>query len=189
MHSISALMLTNVQAADQMICRLGDLLRISLDSVGTQITTLRHELEFVTCYLDIEKVRFEDRLQIHYAIAPEMLDAQVPAFPAAAACRAARSSRISRLPGGGGISSLPKKGRTGCCLRWRTTASQGSPKPMGTGVGLKVTRERLQSLYGEFQSLDFRTSDNRVRILISIPLRLQPTSGDREPEPALQRTG
>jgi len=189
MHSISALMLTNVQAADQMICRLGDLLRISLDSVGTQITTLRHELEFVTCYLDIEKVRFEDRLQIHYAIAPEMLDAQVPHLLLQPLVDNAVKHGISKIPGGGGIFISAKEGANRLLLTVENDGIMDSPKPIGTGVGLKVTRERLQSLYGEFQSLDFRTSDNRVRISISIPLRLQPTSGDREPEPALQRTG
>ncbi|MGB9362330.1 MAG: histidine kinase, partial [Candidatus Sulfotelmatobacter sp.] len=63
MHSISALMLTDVQAADRMICQLSDLSRISLEAAGTQITTLKRELEFVNCYLEIEKVRFEERLK------------------------------------------------------------------------------------------------------------------------------
>src|SRR5277367_2394717 len=70
MHSISALMLTDVQAADRMICRLSELLRISLETADTQITTLKQELEFVNCYLDIEKIRFEERLRVTYDIAP-----------------------------------------------------------------------------------------------------------------------
>lgn len=78
MHSISALMLTNVPAADRMMTRLSDLLRNSLDAASTQITTLSHELEFVNCYLEIEKVRFEERMNLILDIAPETLDAQIP---------------------------------------------------------------------------------------------------------------
>jgi LytS/YehU family sensor histidine kinase len=78
LNSISALMLTNVKAADRMITRLGDLLRISLQTAGTQMTTLSRELEFVNCYIEIEKVRFEERLKVSVDVAPETLDASVP---------------------------------------------------------------------------------------------------------------
>src|SRR5208282_1999087 len=75
LHSISALMLTDVRAADKMMTRLSDLLRMTLDSNATQITTLSHELEFVAGYLEIEKVRFEERLSVVLDIAPDTLDA------------------------------------------------------------------------------------------------------------------
>src|SRR5271167_1435786 len=78
LNSISALMLTNVEAADRMITRLGDLLRVSLQTAGTQMTTLSRELEFVNCYIEIEKVRFEERLKVSVDVAPETLDASVP---------------------------------------------------------------------------------------------------------------
>src|SRR5579872_3170068 len=61
MHSISALMLTDVWAADRMMTRLSDLLRLSLEAERTQVTTLSRELESVNCYLEIEKIRFEER--------------------------------------------------------------------------------------------------------------------------------
>jgi hypothetical protein len=80
MHSISALMLTDVRAADKMMARLSDLLRMSMENAGIQLTTLSRELEFVTGYLEIEKVRFEDRLKLVLDIAPDTLDAQVPHF-------------------------------------------------------------------------------------------------------------
>ena len=78
LNSISALMLTDVKAADRMITRLGDLLRTSLENAGTQMTTLRRELEFVSCYIEIEKVRFEERLSVTLDIDLETLDASVP---------------------------------------------------------------------------------------------------------------
>ena len=78
MHSISALMLTDVRAADRMMTRLSDLLRMSLEAEGTQVIALNRELEFVNCYLEIEKIRFEERLNVTLDISPETLDAQVP---------------------------------------------------------------------------------------------------------------
>jgi two-component system, LytTR family, sensor kinase len=182
MHSISALMHSNVRAADQMICRLGDLLRITLDSVGTQITTLRGELEFVNCYLEIEKVRLEDRLQIYYAIAPEMLDAQVPHLLLQPLVDNAVKHGISKIPGGGQICISARDQGNSLLLTVENDGIVSAAKTGNLGVGLKVTRERLYSLYGDHYSLDFLTSDNRVTISISIPLRLQPPSGDREQE-------
>src|SRR5437868_4423443 len=69
MHSISSLMFSDVRAADQMISRLSDLLRMSLENNGVQLTSLSREIEFVSGYLEIEKVRFEDRLKVVFDIA------------------------------------------------------------------------------------------------------------------------
>jgi two-component system, LytTR family, sensor kinase len=182
MHSISALIHSNVRAADQMICRLGDLLRITLDSVGTQITTLRGELEFVNCYLEIEKVRLEERLRIHYAISPEMLDAQVPHLLLQPLVDNAVKHGISKLPAGGQICISAKGHGNSLLLAVENDGMAFSAKPGNSGVGLKVTRERLYSLYGDRYSLDFLPSGNRVTISISIPLRLQPSPRDQEPE-------
>ena len=103
MHSISSLMLTDVPAADQMMTRLGDLLRMSLESAGTQITTLSRELEFVNCYLEIEKVRFAERLKVTLDIAAETLDAAVPHLLLQPLVENAIKHGISKLPAGGEI--------------------------------------------------------------------------------------
>ena len=68
----------DVEAADQMLARLSDLLRIALDQRGAQEVALKDELEFLQKYLEIEQARFGDRLQVRYDVEPETLDAQVP---------------------------------------------------------------------------------------------------------------
>jgi signal transduction histidine kinase len=78
LNSISALQLTDVQAANAMTARLGDFLRLTLDNAGTQEVTLRQEMEFLRCYLEIERVRFQDRMQVTMEVDPESLDVQVP---------------------------------------------------------------------------------------------------------------
>lgn len=78
LNSISSLALENARAAVHMIARLGDFLRLTIENNGTQEVSLERELEFLRCYLDIEQVRFGDRLRVEIDIAPETLKAQVP---------------------------------------------------------------------------------------------------------------
>jgi signal transduction histidine kinase len=78
LHSISALVHKDPQAADKMIARLGDFLRLTLDSAGVQEVSLHQELEFLKCYLDIERIRFKDRLSVQMNIEPQTLAARLP---------------------------------------------------------------------------------------------------------------
>src|SRR6185436_373935 len=78
LNTISALMHRDVDAADNMIARLSDLLRMSLQTVGVQETTLKAELDFVSKYLEIEQTRYRDRLTVVFDVQPDTLDALVP---------------------------------------------------------------------------------------------------------------
>ena len=77
----------DIEAADAMLARLSDLLRLTLDQVGTQVVTLKEELDFVEKYLEIERTRFGDRLQVRIDAEPGTLDASVPELHPAAAGR------------------------------------------------------------------------------------------------------
>src|SRR5262245_45317762 len=78
LNSISALQLTDGDAAIRMTARLGDFLRMTLDNAGSQEVTLRQEMEFLRCYLEIEHIRFHDRMNVTMEIEPEALDVHVP---------------------------------------------------------------------------------------------------------------
>lgn len=173
MHSISALMLTDVQAADRMMTRLSDLLRMSLEASGTQITTLSHELEFLNCYLEIEKVRFEERLTIVLNIAPETLDAQVPHLLLQPLVDNAVKHGISKLNDGGEIQISATAAGAELQLEVKDNGP-GMSQPDGpqrTGLGLKVTRERLEALYGQEQSMELvHPSEGGAAVRICIPL-------------------
>jgi two-component system, LytTR family, sensor kinase len=177
MHSISALMLTDVQAADRMMTRLSDLLRMSLEAEGTQVTTLSHELEFVNCYLEIEKIRFEERLNVILDISPETLDAQVPQLLLQPLVDNAVKHGISRLPGEGEIRIIVKEHRGELQLEVSDNGP-GFGKPSSfqpSGLGLRITRERLESLYGQDQSMELLSPpEGGARVRICIPFRAQP---------------
>jgi two-component system, LytTR family, sensor kinase len=175
MHSISALMLSDVRAADRMMTLLSDLLRMSLENEDLQITTLSRELEFVNGYLEIEKVRFEGRLTIVFNIASETLDADVPHLLLQPLVENAVQHGISRLSAAGEIRITASH----CNRDLHLTVEDNGPglvSPSGrqsrAGLGLKMTRERLQTLYGDDQSVDIRdTSRGGVRVSVRIPFR------------------
>src|SRR5262249_39806199 len=78
LHGISALMHRDVELADRMLARLGELLRGTLDNAGTQEVPLRQELEFIEPYLGIEQARLGPRLSVRFDVDPTPLDALVP---------------------------------------------------------------------------------------------------------------
>ena len=78
LHAISTLVHTKPDAADRMISRLSDLLRLTFDRSGAHGVSLQEELEFLQKYLEIEQTRFQDRLTVRFDIDPETLDAEVP---------------------------------------------------------------------------------------------------------------
>jgi two-component system, LytTR family, sensor kinase len=180
MHSISALMLTDVKAADKMMTRLSDLLRMTLESSGIQITSLSRELEFVAGYLEIEKVRFGERLHVVLDIAPETLDAQVPSLLLQPLVENAIRHGISRLSSGGNVWITASRDGSDLCLRVRDNGpglvkiDDAPPRP---GFGLRSTRERLRTLYGNQQSFEIQDAPSAgVEIWVKVPFRVGPQS-------------
>jgi two-component system, LytTR family, sensor kinase len=177
MHSISALMLIDVRAADKVMTRLSDLLRMSLENDGSQLTTLSRELEFVTAYLQIEKVRFEDRLTIAFDIAPDTLDAQVPHLLLQPLAENAVRHGISKRIEQGEIRISASHDEHQLYLAVRDNGpgldlSEGSS--FREGLGLRTTRERLRTLYGEEHSVDIQSAPGEgLEINIRIPFRAE----------------
>ena len=81
LHTISAFMQEGeIEAADRMISRLSDLLRLALESTGAQEVALRQEMDFLRRYLEIQQIRFQDQLRVTLDVPDELLDACVPSL-------------------------------------------------------------------------------------------------------------
>lgn len=78
LHSISALLSKDTEGARKMITRLGDFLRLTLENSGSMEVTLQQEIEFLNGYLEIERIRFQDRLTTEIKIDPDVLEVRVP---------------------------------------------------------------------------------------------------------------
>ena len=138
---------------------------------------MNRELEFVNCYLDIEKVRFEERLHVIFDIAPETLDAQVPHLLLQPLVDNAVKHEISKVPGGGEIRIMvtTQNGELQLKIEDSGPGFKGLSTVPVNGLGLRITRERLESLYGQNHRLEIVSPPNGgVTICVSIPLRIQP---------------
>jgi two-component system LytT family sensor kinase len=153
LNSISALQLTDVEAANRMTARLGDFLRLTLDNAGTQEVTLRQEMDFLRTYLEIESIRFQDRLQVTLEIEPDALAARVPNLILQPLVENSIKYAVVRRAAAGHIQirATCQNGR----LRMQVQDDgPGLQLPaLGNiatrGVGLTNTRRRLQQLYGK----------------------------------------
>jgi two-component system, LytTR family, sensor kinase len=173
LHSISALMLTDVVAADRMMTSLSDLLRLSLEDTGTQTTTLSREIEFLDVYLDIEKTRFEDRLRIVFDIAPECLDAQVPHLVLQPLVENAVRYGVSKRSSPGEIRVIAGREGRNLQIRIRDNGPGLSEPPevkSNHGLGLSLTRERLLALYGNAQSCEIcNVAEGGAEVCLQMP--------------------
>jgi len=186
MHSISALMLTNVPAADKMMTRLSDLLRMSLEDNESHAATLSRELEFVNGYLEIENIRFADRLNIVRDIAPDTLDAEVPHLLLQPLVENAVLHGISRLSSGGEIRISATHDGHNLYLGVKDNGPglgdrDGNDRPSRAGLGLKATRERLETLFGNDQTFEVRAAaEGGVEAWVRIPFLLHQVSSRHE---------
>ena len=150
LHAISSLMHKDVEAADRMLIRLGDLLRYALESTDEQEVPLRRELDFLDRYVEIEQTRFGDRLTITKEIEPETLDAVLPNLLLQPIIENAIQHGIEPHARRGHI--VLKSAREGNAMRLEIR-NNGDGLPGGTkpqeGVGISNSRARLQQLYGD----------------------------------------
>ena len=175
LHSISALVHKDPQSADKMIVRLGDFLRLTLDSAGVQEVSLHQELEFLKCYLDIERIRFKDRLTVQMSIEPQALQARLPNLILQPIVENAIRHGIAPRTDAGRIDIEAR--RLNGSLQVQITdngpglgANGNNGRILKEGIGLSNTQARLQQLYGEESRLDLaNTAKGGLSVTLEIP--------------------
>jgi signal transduction histidine kinase len=176
LHSISALMHKDVEAADRMITRLGDLLRAALEGSDTQEVDLRRELDFLKRYLEIEQTRFGNRLTVKMEIAPETLDAQVPNLILQPLVENAIRHGIEPRSKSGCIELRAQRLNGVLTLEVRDNgAGLSGNQQVREGVGLSNTRARLRELYGQDHRFELRPGPTGgLEARLTIPFRKSP---------------
>jgi two-component system LytT family sensor kinase len=179
LNTISGLMRTDVNAADVMMDRLGELLRATLSSSDVHEVTLREELELLQKYLDIEQTRFGARLTVRMHVHPEALEARVPNLLLQPLVENAVRHGIAPHARPGQI--VVEATRAGARLRIQVRDSGEGVSPdrltlLNQGVGLANTRARLQHLYRGNHEFVFSNADGGFSVTVAIPFVAERTS-------------
>ncbi len=179
LNSVSALVKRDDKdAAVEMIARIGDFLRVALETEQTPLHPLRDEIDIANLYLDIEKVRFGDRLVAQFNVSEAANAVDVPNLllqPLVENCIKHGVSR-SLTPTMISLSAMIAEGKLririeddgpGCAIDQRRNSAG-----ISRGIGLKNVEDRLRSIYGEAYDLTVDTGEAQgFRIEISLPAR------------------
>lgn len=178
LNAISAAIYEDPRAADEMVCRLSELLRQLLKSDRSQQILLSRELELLQLYTRIMQARLEDRLKLHLHVEEGAEDALVPQLLLQPLVENAIRHGMGPLTFevDVAITALLRNGELQLVIRDRGPGL-AAPHPQTTGIGLRNTAERLEKLYGSRQSLRIRNAeDGGAMVEIRIPFHTAPKS-------------
>ncbi len=182
LNSISTLvLLKQTERANAMLARLSSFLRYTLANESTAKVTLAQEVETLKLYLEIEKMRFEDRMRPHFRIDGETIGAKLPSLLLQPLIENAIKYAVTPSEDGADIWITAR--REGSAVRIEVADSgnvQGSSDASvspSTGVGLANIRERLVQAYGNTHGFTTRTNEHGgFSVIIEIPYE----SGDED---------
>jgi len=165
------------EEAVRVIAGLSDLLRSLLDEQRPHEVALREEITFLRRYLEIEQIRFRDRLHVNIAVDDSVLDAQVPSLVLQPLVENALRHGIGRRSAAGQLDISAHRSNGTLILRVSDDGPglQGDNPNSGMGVGLRNTRARLHQLYGASQSLELKDGIGGGTVaVIEVPYHIQP---------------
>ena len=175
LHTISMLNLSDPRTANRMISRLSDLLRLTLDNAGTPEIALKEEIEVLKRYLEIQEIRFQDRLTVSMNIDPASLDARVPNLILQPIVENAIKHGIADRETSGRIEINTSRQNGWLQLRVLDNGSglsTDSTTQIREGIGLSNTRARLEKHFGSEHLLELSNGGTGgLEVLIRIPFR------------------
>jgi two-component system LytT family sensor kinase len=193
LHSISALVHDEPDSAERMIARLSELLRHVLDSAAAETVRLDEELDCLRPYVEIEQLRFGDRLTVREEVDPRLRDVLVPHLVLQPLVEnAVRHGIAPRSAPGSVVVAARIDGER---LQLEVTddgvglAAPGARAPLNGrgagGLGLSTTRARLRRMYGKDGGLELRPSaSGGVTATLTIPLQRAAWGGATRAEAA-----
>ena len=162
LNSINALVTQNPKMARKIIGRLSELLRISLEGREKTLVPLHEELEFAHLYLEVERIRFGDRMDFQEEIDPKLLSVSFPAMVLQPLLENAVKHGIAQKRGGGHVRLVLKRRNDHLeCLLSNSVAENHAKQNLSrNGTGLQNIRQRLDLLYDGNYDLRTEYSDS-----------------------------
>ena len=184
MNGIATLIAREPRTAREMLIRLSDLLRTALSRSAENEVALRDEIEFVKAYLELERMRFGERLNVELAIDPASLEARVPNMIIQPLVENAIEYGIARMRAGGtlGLATQCVEDRLRILIVNDGPAADASARAGGSGIGMSNARSRLGRLYGDAFRLRLEEREQGgATLFLEVPRR---TGGLTEEAPA-----
>ena len=174
-NAISQLIHKDPDAAERVLSNLSDLLRKSLEKFEESEIPLKRELEFIEKYLEIEKVRFQERLNVVMKIEPETLAALVPNMILQPLIENAIKHGISPLINGGKIEIVARRESESLVLKVADNGvgiAEHESNKLSAGIGLVNTKSRLLHLYKKEQTFEIYSEDQKgFLVRIKVPFK------------------
>lgn len=174
LNSINASIMQQPEQAREMIARLSDMLRYSLDSFEKTQVPLSEEIEFIKTYLEIEKKRLGNRLQVEFDIDEKLKQFSIPPMICQPLVENAVKHGIAPLEEGGKVTIEIKESKESVIFSIHDTG-QGmklnNKEDDHAGIGLKNTKEMLKKRYGPKAALHIESNKSRgTKVSFTIPL-------------------
>jgi LytS/YehU family sensor histidine kinase len=173
LHSITGLVRDHqTEAAVSMIVGLSEFLRRGMEDSHRAQVSLTEEIEYLQRYLELQKLRFGERLQVTIDIAPELLAARVPNLLLQPLVENAIKHGIAKRSAGGSVrvSGVRMEGTLCLCVYNDAPDYPIDWEAPGMGVGLSNLRARLRILHGDATQLELRAADDRgVEVTLRLP--------------------
>jgi two-component sensor histidine kinase len=177
LHSVTSLIRTgDRKAAVRAVVALSALLRAALESDGEAQVPLARELDWIRHYLDIEQIRFQDRLHVELSVAADVDHALVPALLLQPLVENAIRHGVGARTGAGRVVIAAWRDGAQLHLDVQDASCDGSAAVVdttGTGLGLRATRERLGHLFGTAYSLELESTALGSHARIALPYRAE----------------
>ena len=174
LNALSELIRESPADAEKMVVHLSALFRRALHVQKQELTQLRDEIEFTRHYLEIEKIRFPNRLTWRIDVDPELGNLLIPSLILQPFVENALKHGVSKMVKGGRILIAAERRNGALRITVQDNGpgfSSPSPQPSGTGIGIQNTRQRLQNLFpGGHRLLVENPSAGGALVAIEIPI-------------------
>lgn len=172
LNSVSSLTVTDPLRAREMIVKLSDFMRYSLSSRSEQPVTLGNEMESLRLYLQIEKVRFGERLRIEEDISPECLQALMPGMLLQPLYENAVKHGVYESTEEVTIKTTARKENETVVISVTNNVDTDSVVTRkGAGIGLKNVSSRLELFFGDSADLNVSRGEDNFTVMVRFPFR------------------
>ena len=173
LNSIASLTLTNPEKAHEMVIALSDFMRYSLRKQHNEMVALNEEINHIRLYLQIEKIRFGDKMAYSFQVEPDCLDCQIPTLLLQPLFENAVKYGVYEASEQVDISLVARKEGDHTLLVLTNNFDKEAAPVKGEGIGLKNVQERLRLVYNSNNLMEIKEVDGRFVITIYLPCEKQ----------------